>query len=87
MDKKNPLKVIGHLKQPLFSPSEEWECMGVVNNVVFPTGTAIFGNKLYIYYGGADKRIGAVSVNINNLVDELINNGPRHHHGYTRNKK
>jgi len=77
LDKKDPLKVIGHLKKPLFSPEEKWELLGVVNSVVFPTGTAIFGKKLYVYYGAADKRIAAASVNMNNLVEEMLENGPR----------
>lgn len=71
LDKKDPTKVIGHLNYPLFSPEKPWEREGYVDNVVFPTGTAIFGKKLYIYYGTADKCIAAVSVNLNKLLREL----------------
>jgi beta-1,2-mannobiose phosphorylase / 1,2-beta-oligomannan phosphorylase len=74
LDKKDPTKVIGHLHQPLFSPTEKWEKKGVVNNVVFPTGSAVFGKKLYIYYGTADTRIAAVSVNLKSLLNEIIKN-------------
>ncbi len=74
LDKKNPLKLIGRLKEPLFSPEEKWEKEGNVSNVVFPTGTAIFGKRLYIYYGAADKRIAAASVNLNELLAELLKN-------------
>ena len=72
LDKKDPRKVIGRLKKPLFSPEKKWELKGDVNNVVFPTGTALFGEKLYIYYGAADKRIAVASVNLNSLLDELL---------------
>ncbi|UCC18333.1 MAG: winged helix-turn-helix domain-containing protein [Promethearchaeota archaeon] len=72
LDKDNPLKVIGRLKEPLFSPTEDYEKIGDVNNVVFPTGTAIFGDRLYIYYGAADKRIAVVSVNLHKLLHELL---------------
>ncbi|MBU0628907.1 MAG: pesticidal protein Cry7Aa [Nanoarchaeota archaeon] len=72
LDKKDPTKVIGHLKEPLFYPEEDWEKKGNVNNVVFPSGYAIFDEKLYIYYGAADKHIAAVSLNINDLLDELL---------------
>ena len=72
LDKQNPLKVIGRLKEPLFSPTEDYEKVGDVNNVVFPTGTAIFGERLYIYYGAADKRIAVVSVNLHKLIHELL---------------
>jgi beta-1,2-mannobiose phosphorylase / 1,2-beta-oligomannan phosphorylase len=71
LDKKNPLKVIGKLKDPLFSPEEKWEKKGDTNNVVFPTGTALYGKRLYIYYGAADSRIAAASVNIDDLLAEL----------------
>ena len=43
----------------------------MVGNVVFPTGTAIFNERLYIYYGAADKRIAAVSLNLHELLNEL----------------
>lgn len=77
LDLNNPLKVIGHMKQPLFSPTEEWERIGVVNSVVFPTGTALFGRKLYIYYGAADKRIAVLSTDIDELVEHMLKNGPK----------
>jgi len=72
LDKKDPTKVIGHLNYPLFSPTEKWELKGYVDNVVFPTGTAIFGKRLYIYYGAADKRIAVASVDLNSLLKELV---------------
>ncbi len=72
LDKENPFNVIGRLKEPLFSPTEDYEKVGDVNNVVFPTGTAIFGDRLYIYYGAADKRIAVASVNLHKLLHELL---------------
>lgn len=72
LDKKNPTKLIGHLKEPLFSPEEVWEKKGNVNNVIFPAGAAVFGEKLYIYYGAADKYIATASVNLNALLNELL---------------
>lgn len=72
LSKKDPQKAVGHLDQPLFSPEKDYETSGDVGNVVFPTGTAIFGDKLYIYYGAADKRIAAVSVSMKALLKELL---------------
>ena len=71
LDSNNPQKVIGRLSQPLFSPTEEWELKGVVNHVVFPTGTALFGDDLYIYYGAADKKIAVAKLSLKQLLDEL----------------
>jgi len=77
LDKNDPCKVIGKLNHPLFSPEDEWERKGDVDNVVFPTGAAIFGEKLYIYYGAADKRICAASLNLSELLDDLMEHGPQ----------
>lgn len=73
LDLNNPKKLIGRLKTPLFSPTEIWEKEGYVTNIVFPTGTALFGEDLYIYYGTADSRVAVASVNINELVQKLKN--------------
>jgi predicted GH43/DUF377 family glycosyl hydrolase len=74
LDFDNPTKVIGRLKKPLFSPVEPWEKHGDVNNVVFPTGTVLKDGRLFIYYGAADKRIAAKSLEIEELLKELKNN-------------
>ena len=68
----NPLKEIARLPYPLFSPEYRWELEGSVNNVVFPTGTAIFGDTLFIYYGAADSHIACASLNLPDLVAELL---------------
>ncbi|MFA6923485.1 MAG: pesticidal protein Cry7Aa [Bacteroidales bacterium] len=66
-----PSKVIARLPYALFSPEREWELNGEVNNVVFPTGTALFGDTLYIYYGAADEQIACASLSLSALVNEL----------------
>lgn len=75
LDKNDPLKVIGRLHEPLFSPTEKYELEGFVPNVVFPTGSAIFGDDLYIYYGAADSAIAAASVNLKKLLKMLHESG------------
>ena len=72
LDLNNPVKVIARLPYALFSPQYEWELIGEVNNVVFPTGTSLFGNTLFIYYGAADTVIACASVNFTGLVAELL---------------
>lgn len=73
LDINDPLKEIARLPYPLFKPELSWELKGEVNNVVFPTGTALFGDTLYIYYGAADTSIAVASTNINELTAELLN--------------
>jgi len=77
MDLNDPLKEIARLPYALFSPEYEWELKGDVNNVVFPTGTALFGDTLYIYYGAADSLIACASVSISALLNELLTYTPK----------
>jgi len=71
LDLKNPLKVLGRLKEPLFSPKASWEKIGIINNVVFPTGAVVRDKRLYIYYGAADKLIAAKSIDLAELLTEI----------------
>jgi beta-1,2-mannobiose phosphorylase / 1,2-beta-oligomannan phosphorylase len=70
---EDPTKEIGRLKRPLFSPDLEWEKNGVTKNVVFPTAAIVLNGILQIYYGAADKRIGTLSVNLQELINEIKN--------------
>jgi beta-1,2-mannobiose phosphorylase / 1,2-beta-oligomannan phosphorylase len=72
LDIDNPARVLARLPYALFSPEYDWELTGEVNNVVFPTGTSLFGNTLFIYYGAADSHIAIASVKLTDLVDELL---------------
>jgi len=72
LDLEEPSRVIARLPYALFSPTTSWELKGEVNNVVFPTGTALFGDKLYIYYGAADTLIACASVSLSALLTELL---------------
>lgn len=72
LDLEDPQREIARLPYALFSPELEWELSGEVNNVCFPTGTALFGDTLYVYYGAADERIACASMSLSALVDELL---------------
>ncbi len=74
LDLDNPQHEIARLPYPLFKPELEWELKGEVNNVCFPTGTALFDDTLYIYYGAADERIACASVSLAELLAELLLN-------------
>jgi predicted GH43/DUF377 family glycosyl hydrolase len=63
LDLKDPLKVIGHLDQPLISANEE-ERDGYVPNVVYTCGAMIHNDYLYIPFSTSDHitRFGCVSL-------------------------
>lgn len=71
LDLENPQNELARLPYPLIVPEELWERKGEVNNVCFPTGTSIFEDTLYIYYGAADERIACASLSLSELVNAL----------------
>ncbi|MCR8558387.1 hypothetical protein KXD93_12075 [Mucilaginibacter sp. BJC16-A38] len=71
LDLDDPRKEISRLSYPLFKPELDYELDGDVDDVCFPTGTAQFGDTLYIYYGAADELIACASVSLAALLDEL----------------
>ncbi|MEG2157292.1 MAG: pesticidal protein Cry7Aa [Bacteroidaceae bacterium] len=72
LDLHDPTLELARLPYPLFSPEEAYETTGIVNQVCFPTGAALFNDTLYIYYGAADKCIACVSISAQELIHELI---------------
>jgi beta-1,2-mannobiose phosphorylase / 1,2-beta-oligomannan phosphorylase len=78
LDLENPQKEIARLPYPLFKPDQPWELMGEVNNVCFPTGTALIDETLYVYYGAADEQIACASVHLPNLIKALMQNKITH---------
>lgn len=71
-DLDDPRKEIARLPYPLFKPDQPYELEGDVDNVCFPTGTALFDDTLYIYYGGGDEVIACASVSLSALIDEIL---------------
>lgn len=74
LDLDDPKKEIARLPYPLFKPELDYELKGDVDDVCFPTGTALFDDKLYIYYGAADELIACASVSLSGLLVELLLN-------------
>lgn len=72
LDLNDPTIELARLPYPLFKPEHEWEIHGDVDFVVFPTGTALFGDTLFIYYGAADSHIACASLNLSALLTELL---------------
>ncbi len=71
LDLNNPQSVLAYLPYPLLEPELEWEKIGNVNNVVFPTGAFLNDETLFFYYGAADKCIGCASFNLHELLTEF----------------
>jgi len=61
----------------VFSAEEDYELVGDVGNVVFPCGHVVEpdGDRLRIYYGGADSCIALATTRISTLMDWLDTRG------------
>jgi predicted GH43/DUF377 family glycosyl hydrolase len=73
LDLHDPSKIIGRTKTPILEPKEPYEKLGDVNNVVFPTGACVVDNdKLFVYYGAADKVCCLATADLNYLLDRIL---------------
>ncbi|MEX0886559.1 MAG: glycoside hydrolase family 130 protein [Phycisphaeraceae bacterium] len=76
LDLHDPSKVIGHLDEPLLVP-DETERDGYVPNVVYSCGAMPHGKTLVIPYAISDRVTTFATLDIDELVAALLNNGAR----------
>ena len=72
LDLDDPLKVIGRTATPILVPEEEYELVGDVKNVIFPSSALLQEQNLYIYYGAADTSCCAAYLPLQQLLNEMI---------------
>jgi predicted GH43/DUF377 family glycosyl hydrolase len=72
LDLEVPTKILGRTRIPILTPEKQYEVIGDVNNVVFPTGACILDNELFVYYGAADKVCCLATVELNEILDYLL---------------
>ena len=70
LDLDDPTRVIGHMAEPLLSPTED-ERDGYVPNVVYSCGAMVHGDNIVIPYGISDANIGIAIVSLGQLLDRL----------------
>lgn len=70
LDRDDPLKVIGHLDQPLLMPAGE-ERQGYVPNVVYTCGALVHEDCLYLPYAMSDTATGFALVELDKLLERL----------------
>lgn len=71
LDLKDPAIALARTTDPIFSPEEQYEKVGIVNNVVFPCGMTEKKGTLYIYYGGADTVVGVATIELDTILRAL----------------
>ena len=63
-DKNDPRKLLARSDHPFLRPQTDWQRVGQVSSVVFTEGLVQDGKQWRIYYGGADKYVGASRIKI-----------------------
>ncbi len=76
LDLEDPRKIIGKMRGYLMVPEEEYELLGNVPQVVFPTAAIPQGDELKIFYGAADTCIALARASISELVEKCLEGGP-----------
>ncbi len=78
LDLENPSKVLSRSRHNILEPREDYETIGQVANVVFPSGAIVsdYDDESYalpdaevkVYYGAADTSIGLATATISELI-------------------
>ena len=74
LDLKDPLRVLGHLPEPLIEPTED-ERAGYVPNVVYTCGAIVHAGQLVVPYGFSDSGVAIASIQLPDLLDALLSGG------------
>ena len=72
LDAANPARVLKRTAEPFLRPDAEFERVGFVAHVVFPTGAVEDGEKLLVYYGAADTVTAVAEFSLPALLDSMI---------------
>ena len=75
LDRDDPIKVIGRLREPLLKPNEN-EREGYVPNVVYTCGALIHNGELIIPYGLADHATGFATVALSEVLTAMEQKTP-----------
>ena len=68
LDLEEPWKIVKRQEDPVLEPEMSWEREGDVANVVFSCGNLLFGDELWVYYGGADTVIGLAIADVGEFI-------------------
>lgn len=71
LQKDNLSNIIYRSDEPILEPQTIYERRGNVSNVIFPCGAVIINNKLFVYYGGADKVVAVATIGLDELLEGL----------------
>src|ERR1035437_660098 len=76
LDLKNPRRIIGRTKGSIMAPEAFYEKVGLVPNIIFPSGALIKGtgakSVVELYYGASDTQCAIARIPLFNLLNALL---------------
>ena len=75
LDKRDPTRIIGRLREPLIAPRED-EREGYVPNVVYSCGALIHHEQVFIPYAASDKATTFATIAVDDITQRLLAEGP-----------
>lgn len=69
LDLKDPTKILYRCKKPILEP------YGDDANIAYPCGAVVIKNKLFVYYGSADRTVKVATADLGYLIDGLKESG------------
>lgn len=71
LDHDDPMKVILRSETPILSPERLYELSGFKPGILYPCGSVIKDNQLFVYYGAADQHVCLATADLNEFIDQL----------------
>lgn len=74
LDLEDPVRVLYRSSSPILEPEDWYENVGFKPGVVYPCGAVVLGEKLLVYYGGADSVVCVASADLRTFLGSLKTN-------------
>lgn len=68
---ENPQNILKRTQDPLLFPEMEYELIGNIPNVIFPSGAVVHNDILGIYYGAADTTTCLATCSLQDLLESM----------------
>ncbi|MBI2474277.1 MAG: hypothetical protein HYV68_01110 [Candidatus Taylorbacteria bacterium] len=76
LKKDEPHVVLARSDEPILEPDAPYE-NDWKPGVAYPSGAAVVGDQLHVYYGGGDKYVCVASTPVNDILNYLLKSGPK----------
>lgn len=71
LDLNDPAHVLHRCKEPILSPTDDYENNGFKPGIAYPCGAVILKDELLVYYGGSDSVVCVATAKLDTFLEEL----------------